>query len=430
MSSGTTIRSNAQSPTRFTGWRAFLALAAMSALVLAACGQEDPTFRPDGGNTVQTGSIAVTSSAPGAVITLDGDATGHTTPDTLQEVSLGAHQVRVFLGGYTPDPAEHELVVEADSVHNVHFDMALVQGAGAIAIEAPYPAAIFLDGVATGLAAPDTVEGVASGEHTVTLDLPGFRSDPEEIRVTVLADLVVPASFDLAVPKMVVCEDFSNYGCIPCVPADAALREALAQFDEEQAISLNPHLNFPTRGDPFYQFNPQANEARGGLFQVLQMPAIFANGTRIQDPRSTEAIRSSVEAQLAVSTPLAIGVRAALGSKDLRITVDVWGVESGIPSNLFLFTCIVETAVTLEPPGPNGLSEYRNVLRHFFPAPEASGDLGGEALGPLQSGARRTFQYTYPLSAEVDPVRLGVIAFAQERAGDRRVIQTGTSFSP
>jgi hypothetical protein len=127
---------------------------------------------------------------------------------------------------------------------------------------------------------------------------------------------------------------------------------------------------------------------------------------------------------------MAIGVRAALAPTEYRITVDVWGVESGIPSDLFLFTCVVETEVFLDPPGPNGLSEYRNVLRHFFRPPDLPADKGGEALGPIAAGDRRTFQYTYPLSAEVDPLRLGVIAFAQERTGDRRVLQAGTSFSP
>jgi hypothetical protein len=229
---------------------------------------------------------------------------------------------------------------------------------------------------------------------------------------------------------VVICEDFSNYGCIPCVPADAALREALAQFEEGRAISLNPHLNFPSQGDPFFQFNTDANIARQYFFQVSAMPAIFADGTRIQDPTSPEAIRARIEAQLAVGTPLAIGVRATLGSEDLGITVDVWGVETGISPDLLLFTCVVETEVTLDPPGPNGLPHYTNVLRHFYAAPDPPGNLGGEALGPLQPGERRSFEYTYGLPAGVDPARLAVIAFAQEREGDRRVIQTGISFSP
>lgn len=408
----------------------FAGVAGALAFIAVSCGQQDPTFRPGPGNTRQTGSIAVTSSIPGATITLDGIATGRVTPDTLRERSVGTHRLRVFLGGYDPDPVEQEVEVEADLLHAVHFELVLIQGAGSIAVEAPYPAEIFLDGTFTGATAPDTI-AASSGQHTVTLDLPGFRNDPEEISLTVLADLVVAAPFDLVAPKVVVCEDFSNYGCLPCVPADAALKSALSRIQPGRAMSLNPHLNFPATGDPMYQFNPDAATARQFLFQVAQMPAIFANGVRIQDPTSADAIQAAIEAELGTAPPMAIGVRSSLGAAEFQFTVDVWGLEGGIPSDLLLFSCVVETAVTLDPPGPNGLSEYRNVLRHFFRLPDPPGDLGGEELGDLPAGTRRTFEYVYPLpGGDVDPAHLAAIAFVQERAGDRRVIQAGTSFSP
>jgi hypothetical protein len=158
------------------------------------------------------------------------------------------------------------------------------------------------------------------------------------------------------------------------------------------------------------------------------MPAVFANGSRIQDPNSVDAIQSAIDAELATAAPIAVGVSTSLGATELEVTVDVWGLEAGIPDNLALFTCVIETEVTLDG-APNGLTEYRNVLRHLFRAPNPPGDLGGDELGTIDPGERIHFDYIYPLPGAVDPSRLAAIAFAQDRA-TRRVVQVGSSLFP
>ncbi len=413
--------------------RSGLAAAGLLAiLVFLSCGQEDPTFRPDGGGTVPKGSIAVSSSVPGALISLDGVGTGRVTPDTLREVDEGEHRIGVFLAGFFP-PDDQVITVIADSLEAVHFELTQIPVSGGIAVTAPYPASILVDGAPTGLAAPDTVSGLAPGEHAVTLVLAGFRSTPEEHRITVVAGEVAAAEFDLVVPKVVVCEDFSNYACIPCPAADAALQEVLLDYANGRAFSVNPHVNFPGQGDPFFQFNPAAANARIFLNQVSTAPTITVDGVAVpMGPPWVEPIRTAIEARLQVEPTLAIGVRSALGASELRATVDVWVVATSTslpPSNLLLYTWIVEREVILEPPGPNGQSEYRNVMRHLFPTP-ASGTIGGEPLGTLTEGERRTFEYVWPLAGNVDPSQLAVAAFAQENGGQRRVIQSGSTLVP
>ncbi len=407
-----------------------VALTLIGGLVLVACGQEDPTFRPNGGGTVPTGTVAVTSSVPGALIVLDGADTQRVTPDTLREVSEGSHGVSVFLAGFFP-PDEQVIDVVADSIQAVHFELVQIPATGAVGVNAPYPAAILIDGAPTGLAVPDTVEGLAPGEHVVTLELRGFRSEPSERRVNIVAGEVVAADFDLIVPKVVVCEDFSNYACIPCPAADAALQEVLSGYADGQALSVNPHVNFPGQGDPMYQFNPAAANARIFLNQVSVAPTILIDGVAVpMGPPWVEPIRTAIEARLQVPAPIAIGVRAVLGADRYEATVDVWAVTAAVPANLLLFTWVVEQHVLLEPPGPNGQSEYHNVMRHLFPTPAGPGDLGGQALGALAEGDHVTFTYTWPLASGVDPNELAVVAFAQESGGSRRVVQTGTSVQP
>lgn len=405
-------------------------LALLGALFLA-CGQEDPTFRPDGGGTVPKGSIAVLSTVPGAAIALDGEATGRVTPDTLPDVDEGTHVVGVFLAGFFP-PDDQTVEVVADSVSTADFDLVQIPVTGAVAVSAPYPAVIFLDGAPTGLTAPGALEGLAPGEHVVTLALAGFRSDPSERRVTVVAGETAPADFDLIVPKIAVCEDFSNYACIPCPAADAALQAVLLDY-EGRALSVNPHVNFPGVGDPYYQFNPPAANARIFFNQVSTGPKILVDGVAVpQGPPWENLIRDAIEAQVAVAAPIAIGVSGELAATEYRAQVDVWAVAPNVPTNLLLFTYVVERHVVLDPPGPNGQSEYRNVMRHMFPEP-ASGSFGGEALGALVEGQHLSFEYVWPLPGpEVNPSQLAVVTFAQENSNGRggRVAQTGVSYWP
>jgi hypothetical protein len=145
----------------------------------AGCGQEDPTFRPGGGGTTAKGRIFVESSIPGARISLDGADAGLVTPDTLNEVDPGLHRVRVLLAGFFP-PDEQQVTVEAESLHALHFDLVQIPQVGRVAVNADFPAAILLDGSPTGLTAPDTVQGVAPGDHVMSLVLAGFRPDPVE----------------------------------------------------------------------------------------------------------------------------------------------------------------------------------------------------------------------------------------------------------
>lgn len=376
------------------------------------------------------GQIAVTSSPPSALISLDGVSTGRVTPDTLRDVSEGLHYVGVFLSGYWPADEQPAAVV-AGGVTGIHFDLVPVSSGGAIIVRAPYAASILLDGVPTGSVTPDTLRSLAPGSYVVTLRLLGFHSDPAEHRVTVAGGDVVVVDFDLLAPKIVVCEHFSNYATIPSPAADAALQQVLLDY-EGRALSVNPHVNFPGVGDPYYQFNPGAANARILFNQVSSTPRILVDGVSVPTGPPWEGpIRDAIEAQLTVPAPLAIGVAAELGATEYSARVDVWAVAPNVPANLLLFTWVVERNVVLDPPGPNGQSEHYNVLRHLFPTP-APGTFGGEVLGALAEGDHLTFEYVWRLpGGSVDPSELAIVTFAQESSGrGGRVVQTGVSYWP
>ena len=373
------------------------------------------------------GRIAVTSTEPGATIALDASITGLVTPDTLTNVSIGSHQVGVFLPGYYR-PDDQTVEVAPGTATTIHFVLFPIASSGGITVDAPYPASIILDGFPTGLVTPDTLVGLSPGEHTVSIELGGFQSDPRERLVTVVPGEAITANFNLLVSKFVVCEDFSNYACVPCPPADAALQQAIDEVGRARVVSVNPHVNFPGPGDPFYQFNLNANNARIFFNQVGVAPTILVDGTRVPQTEieSPAMVRARIETALAQPAPVAIGVRSRLTATTFEVAADVWGVGSSIPSDLLLFVWVVEGEAILDPPGPNGQSNHTNVLRQLFPVP-AAGTTGGEALGTLAPGDHRHFDYVYDLPAGIDPAELRAVAFAQ-RSPQRTVVQAGVSF--
>ncbi|KPL18001.1 MAG: hypothetical protein AMJ92_09995 [candidate division Zixibacteria bacterium SM23_81] len=76
-----------------------LAVALFAMALFSGCGQKNPT-QP------LTGFIFVSSSIPGAAIFLDEEDSQQVTPDTLKDVPIGSHTVRVDLEGYVSSPQE------------------------------------------------------------------------------------------------------------------------------------------------------------------------------------------------------------------------------------------------------------------------------------------------------------------------------------
>jgi hypothetical protein len=94
--------------------------ASCAALALAAsCGREAPYLLP-----VPAGSIAVTANLDGATIFLDEAPTGTATPDTLRDVEIGQHVVRVALAGYEVAPPSLVVEVAANEVATASFTLA------------------------------------------------------------------------------------------------------------------------------------------------------------------------------------------------------------------------------------------------------------------------------------------------------------------
>ncbi len=383
-----------------------MALGALAATFLAlACGQEDPTFRPDGGGSVEKGAIDVSSSVPGARISLDGVDTGRITPDTLDAVDPGTHRVSVLLAGFYP-PAEQTVDVVANQVHSLAFELAQIPTVGRISVTAPYPAGILYDGIATGLACPDTVEGVAPGAHSVTIVLPGFASDPASIQVDVVGGRDGHCRLRDARSQARRLRGLLELRLHP-LPARRCGAAACGGRGRARARyhGQSPHFLPGARGSLLSV--QHRRQSRPHLLQSGQVaPTILVDGVRVPqiEVESSAAIRARIEAALRSRRRSRWAVAGRAHGDDLRGDRRRVGDRERHSFQSSALRVGGRRRCDPRPAGPNGQSHYTNVLRHLYPTPSSADRTAGSrsAPSPRASGGRTHSAYDLPPGDDVE----------------------------
>jgi thiol-disulfide isomerase/thioredoxin len=125
------------------------------------------------------GSIFVESSIPGAKIILDNLDTGKQTPDTLFNIKVGSHLVKVEMEGYLPSPNSIMMEVKIDTTVQASFTL-LSLSYGSLSVSSNVQGAhIVIDNVSTGEQTPFLFDhSVAAGSHIVSVFKDGYSNDP------------------------------------------------------------------------------------------------------------------------------------------------------------------------------------------------------------------------------------------------------------
>lgn len=144
------------------------------------------------------GAIFVRSDVSGAEIFLDNVSTGKTTPDTLFDVPVGSHQVKIEKPGYSPDPAQITLMVRVGMLDSAVFELNEVYRNVIKVFSDPSGAVIVLDNLSTGESTPAVLGNVPTGKRIVSAykdlhstDLPGKQV------VSLVQDDTVEVTFHL-----------------------------------------------------------------------------------------------------------------------------------------------------------------------------------------------------------------------------------------
>jgi hypothetical protein len=138
----------------------------------------------DGGGSVGTGTLFVTSSPRGAEIYIDGIASGQTNA-YVRNIAAGTRNVTVTKPGYQ---TETKLVsVQTGGRYSVSFTLQPGEGAGTgtgtlLVTSIPQGAVIYIDGIASGQT-NTSVPNIAAGTRNVTVTKPGYQTATELVSV-------------------------------------------------------------------------------------------------------------------------------------------------------------------------------------------------------------------------------------------------------
>jgi thiol-disulfide isomerase/thioredoxin len=149
--------------------------------------------------TEKVGSIFVESTISGANITLDNAATGKLTPDTLFDIKVGSHLIKVEKEGYIPSPTSIMVEVKADTIVQASFVL-LDLNYGSLGVNSNVEGAyIAIDNTPTDKQTPFLFDhNLAVGTHIVSLFKDGYSNDaPAKEVVNITTTDTVRLTFNL-----------------------------------------------------------------------------------------------------------------------------------------------------------------------------------------------------------------------------------------
>jgi hypothetical protein len=361
----------------------------------------------------------VTSDPSGASIFLNGATAGENTDAVLTGLEPGSYTVRVSLDGYVAAPESLFAEVVAGDTAEAAFTLAPLPRGSIAVLSSPAGASISLDGDATGLTTPDTLEELAAGAHVVRVSLEGYRPSPESLIVSVAADSVSVAEFSLAevVRRLVLIEHFSNTSCDPCAATEQNLELVLGGLGHAVVVSAGNHVNFPAVNDPFYLADPAQLMQRARQFNVIAVPHMRIDGVRFDDSDDYDALLAAVQTASERDPYFEIGVSASVVGDSFVISGTVEKLAVTPEGDESILALIIETDIAYD--APNGLTHFDDITRRFLPA------TNGEALS-VEIGEEHPYRFAEALSGSWNPENLEAIVFIESRS-TRKVYQASST---
>jgi peroxiredoxin len=149
--------------------------------------------------TEKVGSIFVSSDIAGAEILLDNIDTHQQTPDTLFNVKVGSHQVKVEMEGYWSSPRSIIVEVQADTTIGVSFNL-LSLSFGSLRVSSNVDSAcIAIDNLSTDRKTPYLfVHNIPAGTRIISIYKEGYSNDsPAKEVVNISTADTVSLTFNL-----------------------------------------------------------------------------------------------------------------------------------------------------------------------------------------------------------------------------------------
>ena len=208
---------------------------------------------------------------------------------------------------------------------------------------------------------------------------------------------------------LVLIEEFTNVGCLPCALWSPILDETVHdRFG--QCIAIKYHSWWPEANDSFYNYDPQPQRTRILYYGVDGVPATFVNGVQIGD-QSIEMLNTAIDYFLEQPQSYGLSVSKTLQDHHLTVHVDFTPyINNDEASQVRLFVGVLEEHITSSRPYSNGETEQNYTLRKLL----TGGDGYQPGDGTLQADQTYTYDSAWDIDFMDDENQLSVLAFVQD----------------
>lgn len=223
--------------------------------------------------------------------------------------------------------------------------------------------------------------------------------------------LIVKGNPDSKDTNKVLVELFTNFKCVPCVQANNLLNGINKNLgitnNDTSVIIIRIHTNLFT-GDPYYNFNIPANNSRIQYYNAgISNPKGFLMGTNMGNIDAAVWTNKINERLGIINT---FEIRSDLEFFDTlrngELHIYVKKLSGSSLQDYVMHIAVVENGLIMNPPAPNGESDFENTLRDFITP------LGGEPVS-ISAGQTLFFKEYFTLKDGIEPDETYFIIFVQ-----------------
>lgn len=354
---------------------------------------------------------------------LDGDSLGiFSIPHSIENITVGSHTLNIRETALNTTLINYTFSVEPDVKISKDFVVKLgslsISAINSETLDEIIDANIFINDELISPNPPTTLL-LAEGKYSVKLEKKEFVHLEENFNLTVDEPINYTANLIPGFLTNALVEDFSNTSCIPCVEANIFLYEILDEDVTDRLFGIKYAVSWPQVTDPFFQANPSENATRYTYYQVLQAPTTYTNGNFSPNPLSKTDVLNSINAKQSIVSPLGIWVTSELNGSDLKVDANLKLIKSTAADDWRLLFVMIETYEDFEePPGSNGETFFRDVMRDMQP--------DGKGLPiTFEIGVEQNHSYTFDTS-NFDVDELECVVFVQSQS-TKEILQAAST---
>lgn len=213
--------------------------------------------------------------------------------------------------------------------------------------------------------------------------------------------------------RLVLIEEFTNTGCGPCASWSPIL-DSCINYRLGECIAIKYHSAFPNKSDEYYNYDPEANQAKVDYYHVTGVPATYVNGMELGD-RTFNSLDNAITWCMNQPSEFLVNVSKELEGNHLKVTAAMvrkielsteysQSIEEIDVSNLRLFIAAIEEHIESAVPYPNGETELYYTMRKMLTPVDGL---------PLSSSIQFLTNYEWDIDNFDYLKELGVVAYLQ-----------------